>query len=146
MKLDWKTAASVARALAAAGLVVVAGRLAFVAGAAAMEKPDARPPTPAPAPVSSSRRGPDRVAASSAPSADAPAPFGTPIRVKLIVLSGPDRSDVYVDQANLGKTPFIGDMSCRSGETVHIRLTPPQGKDIELERPCVAGTIRVEGP
>ncbi len=144
MKLTWNTAASAARTLAAAGLVVVAGRLAFVAGSAAMEKTDAPPPTPAP--VSSSRRGPDRTAASSAPSAEAPAPVGTPIRVKLIVLSGPDRSDVYVDQANLGKTPFIGDMSCRSGETVHIRLTPPQGKDIELERPCAAGTIRVEGP
>ena len=145
-KMTWKSAAGWTRIAAAVGLVLLAGRLAFVSGGAAMAKTDS--PSPAPRPASSTHRGSDRVEASAAPSASVapPLPPGTPTRVKLIVMAGPDRSDVSVDQANLGKTPFIGDMSCRAGEVVHIHLTPPQGNALDFERACLPGTIRVEGP
>jgi hypothetical protein len=61
-----------------------------------------------------------------------------------MVTAGPDRSDLYADDQNLGKTPFVGDYSCRVGEVVKLRVVPPKGEPIVAERPCGPGTLRLE--
>lgn len=74
----------------------------------------------------------------------APAPRGKPVRVRLSISAGPDRSDVYVDGSKLGQVPYLGDTSCRAGESVSIEIVPKTGNKLKFERTCELGTIRVE--
>lgn len=146
MSARWKAAAGHAWSVAAVGLVVVAARFAVVAFGAASAKADA---TPAPSSSQAPPRGAERSArpldSQASASTGTPPPAGAPIRVKLMVMAGPDRSDVFADDSNVGKTPFVGDFSCRTGEKVHFRIVPPTGAPIDLDRPCAPGTIKVEG-
>ena len=67
-----------------------------------------------------------------------------PIRVKLVVTGGDDRSSVRVDGATMGQSPLITDFSCREGESVVVELTNSKGQARTYLRPCTPGTIRVE--
>ena len=124
------------RLAAAALLTVVAGRYLWVTAEIAWTGP----PTPPPS-------------ASAAPSGSGAIPLGSalpltssgkPIRVKLIITEGEDRSSVRVDGARMGQSPLLTDFSCREGETVVVELTNSKGQARTYMRPCTPGTIRVE--
>lgn len=76
--------------------------------------------------------------ASAAPSA------GKPIRTKLLVSVGAERSSVRVDGAPMGQTPLVTEYSCREGDTVNLEVVEPSGASLKFERICVPGTIRIE--
>jgi hypothetical protein len=65
-------------------------------------------------------------------------------RVNLIVTAGPPRSLVYVRGRQVGKTPFVGEVVCVSGDPVKIEVVPPKGMPLSSEQPCYAGaTLRM---
>lgn len=69
---------------------------------------------------------------------------GDAVQVQLMVSLGTDRSEVLVDGSLVGKTPFIGDVACRVGDTLKIDVIPAKGMPITLERLCVPEVIRIE--
>ncbi len=128
--------ASWTRLTAAALLTVVAGRYLWVTAESAWTSP----PTP---PPSASAVG---SASGVVPPGSAPpgTSLGKPIRVKLVITDGEDRSTVRVDGAKMGQSPLLTDFSCREGETVVVELTNAKGQARTYLRPCTPGTIRVE--
>lgn len=101
---------------------------------------DQRPPTAVP--TSGPTSAPPSEAATATP---APAgPPGAAIRPKLVVHGKRDRSEVRVDGGTVGRSPYLGEVSCRSGDVVVIEIVPPTGPSTTHERPCTAGTIRVD--
>jgi hypothetical protein len=124
-----------AKLAAGALLTVTAGRFLFVAATVDL-------PRPSPAPTASA-------SASAAPprSPDAPrAPDGAPIRIKLVVNVGADRSSVKVDGAVLGKTPLITETSCRAGQPLQVYVIEPSGKMHTFSPVCEPGTLRISEP
>jgi hypothetical protein len=88
--------------------------------------------------------GPSGIA-SSRPAGSAPAvASGTPVRVKLVVYAKSERAEVRVDGAKLGSSPYLGETSCRAGETVVVELVPARGSIKRYERPCAPGAIRID--
>lgn len=77
------------------------------------------------------------------PAPVASGPAGQPIRVRISVLTGPDRADVYIDGTQRGQVPYLGDLSCLAGENVVVEIVPKKGKKLRFDRPCESGTIRV---
>lgn len=130
------------RLVAAVLVSVVAGRFLWVSAAAAWTSE----PGPPPATSAEPARSPSPIAnaASSDAASSAPASEGKPLRVKLVITGGDDRSAVRVDGSPMGQSPLMTDFSCREGETVVIVLTNPKGKAETFLRPCAPGTIRVE--
>lgn len=121
-------------------LAVAMGKLLYVAVTAGWsddQKPEQQQSLTEPSkgfPVRSARPGASVVASS-----------GKPIRTKLLVSVGAERSSVRVDGATLGQTPLVTEYSCREGDTVAIEVVQPNGGNtLRYERFCVAGTIRVE--
>lgn len=76
--------------------------------------------------------------------APAPASAGKPVRTKLLVSVGAERSTVRVDGAPMGQTPLVTEYSCREGDVVNLEVVEPSGASLKFERICVPGTIRVE--
>ena len=129
--------ASYARFFAVSCVLTAALRMAIVAFGASPPAPTASASASA-VPFLSAEF--PRIGSASA----APAPRGKPVRVRMSITAGPDRADVYVDGAKLGQVPFLGDTSCRAGETISIEIVPKTGNKMKLERTCELGTIRVE--
>ncbi len=142
--------ASVSRAthaaqIAAAVLVLTcAARFAWLACVTAAR---ARVRTEVPAlavPVDSvdSKRtaGPAPQTRSSAAKATAP---GKPVRMSLSVNLGPARSEVYVGGRLRGRTPLIGEISCRNGQPLKLEIVPKQGAAQRVDGVCHPGTWRV---
>jgi hypothetical protein len=140
-----------ARTVGAVAALIFVGRFAFVAIRAAL----AKTATPTEAASSSHpprgmdrppRHGVPRDEASSASSSDpvVVATSGTAIRVTAMITAGPDRSEVFIDGADVGKTPYVGDASCRLGETVHVRIIPSHGLPLDFDRICNKGSLKVE--
>jgi hypothetical protein len=77
-----------------------------------------------------------------APVASQP-PTGRPLRVTLGVNYGAPRSDVYVNGGRVGNTPFLGDTSCKSGQSIRIEVVPPQGAPLTYVRECRGGSIEI---
>jgi hypothetical protein len=71
---------------------------------------------------------------------------GPPRRVTLGVSAGPPRSDVYVNGRKVGQTPFLGDTSCRAGQTIRIEIMPPKGAPLVYSRDCLGGALEISGP
>lgn len=95
--------------------------------------PPARPPAP-PAP------------ASAAPPARPAGPVvksGATLRLPLVVTLGADRSELRVDGLKVGNTPYVGEITCRAGETIKLDILPPRGNPTSIEKRCVPGTLRV---
>jgi hypothetical protein len=91
---------------------------------------------------------PPTATASEAPPVAPPPPGpvakeGASLRLPLVVTAGPDRSELRVDGVRLGHTPYVGEVTCRAGETVKIDLLPPKGVPQSWERRCAPGTLRV---
>jgi hypothetical protein len=86
---------------------------------------------------------PVQVTSSSPPiSADA-ATRPAAVRVPLVVTVGPDRSELYVDGVQVGRVPFVGEVSCHGGERVVIEVVPPKGKPSRYQALCGAGAVRL---
>lgn len=72
---------------------------------------------------------------------------GRPLRVTLGVNYGSARSEVYVNGSRVGNTPFLGDTSCKSGQTIRVEVVPPQGAPLTYVRECRGGSIEINtGP
>jgi hypothetical protein len=71
---------------------------------------------------------------------------GQLIAVVLHVSDGQRRSEVFLDGAPLGHTTYVGDVSCRRGTDVTIRIQPKRGSPIERVRRCDGQMIEVKEP
>jgi hypothetical protein len=61
----------------------------------------------------------------------------------LSVQAGPARSELRVNGALVGQTPFLGQISCEQGQTVKLDVLPPKGVPKRYEIPCLAGEMRL---
>lgn len=122
-----------ARALGALGLIAVAGRFTYVSAKAAT--------APSPPPVASASssepvgRGTERPPAITH---DTP-PVGAKgkiVRVTAMITLPPDQSEIFIDDMRVGKTPYMGDVQCELGGRVRVKLVPPKGAPVELQRNC----------
>lgn len=87
------------------------------------------------------------VRAPATPATAAPSiPAGQPRSVTLGVSAGPPRSDVYVYGRKVGQTPFLGDTSCKTGQTIRIEIVPPKGPPLVYSRDCTGGALEISGP
>ena len=135
----WSTRiAGGARVVAAFAAVVVAGRFTFVSVDAALAERDRPTPSPPRPKIEASERPIIRADASTIVDP------GQMLRVTMMVSIGPDQSDVFVDNAKVGQTPFIGDIQCRAKLDVAIRIVPTKGNTLDATRACKPGVIRVD--
>lgn len=68
---------------------------------------------------------------------------GASLRIPLVVTAGPERSTVIVNGAVVGQSPYLGEVSCKSGETVTVELVPERGLPLVRHRRCSPGTLRI---
>lgn len=61
----------------------------------------------------------------------------------LSVQVGPTRSELRVNGALVGQTPFLGQISCEQGQTVKLDVLPPKGVPKRYEIPCLPGEMRL---
>jgi hypothetical protein len=61
----------------------------------------------------------------------------------LSVQAGVPRSELRVNGSLVGKTPFLGQISCERGQTVRLDVLPPKGVPSHYEIPCLAGEMRL---
>jgi hypothetical protein len=66
------------------------------------------------------------------------------ILCQLSVSVRPDRSEVFMAGGSLGKTPFIGDITCKLGELITVDILPPAGLPRRFKRPCGAPVVRIQ--
>jgi hypothetical protein len=101
-------------------------------------------PRAAPRPVPHGARA--RALASAAASASATprqGEEGEALRVTLAVSAGPARSLVLVNGQRMGKSPFLGDLSCKRGHDVRIEIVPESEPAMRFIRRCKGGTIEI---
>ena len=134
--------ASAGAQIIATGLLAVCGLRFAVSGvlwAIEVRAPKlpqlAAPPKPAPSSTA--------VATVSAAPAGSVVPAGLAVRVMLSITAGPPRSDVYVNGVKVGNSPFLGEVSCKTGEGVKVEIVPARGALITQTRRCVPGTLRI---
>lgn len=134
--------ARILRLLGALGLLICAGRVAWLSGTRLMERSAGTSSAPAtggsalqrllsPPPASDHR--PDLAALQEKPeTGSGPAELSmTPPPVArrraILVDLGPERSPVYVNGAKVGRTPYGGEVLCVEGEKIKVEVLPPQG-------------------
>jgi hypothetical protein len=78
------------------------------------------------------------------PAATDAAGDGQAVRSTLLVTAGPARSEVLVDGAPVGHTPFLGEVSCKLGASISIQVLPARGAPLGFRASCIRGTIRVD--
>lgn len=90
------------------------------------------------------------IAAAVGSSVTAPAPIiGTAkpprdiVHSFLSVQSGAPRSELRINGELVGRTPFLGQISCERGQTVRVDLLPPKGLPNHYEIPCLEGEMRL---
>jgi hypothetical protein len=137
--------------LLAAILVAGAGLRMLIFGAlrASAEKPEARASAPEPkARVAAPPAAPAATRAAPAPSGPKPERGklkpGASIRVSLVVMAKTSRSEVLVNGATIGHSPFIGEVSCKAGEPVRVQIVPASGSPRTYTRQCSPGALRIE--
>lgn len=62
---------------------------------------------------------------------------------RLLVDVGAERSDVYVNGRNVGRVPYVGQITCNEGSKVTIQVLPPSGAPLTREATCRGTTILV---
>ena len=87
----------------------------------------ADPPAPPPAPKPA---GPSAVRGSS-------------LRIPVVVAIGKDRSIVRINGTDVGHSPYVGEVSCKAGETVRIEIIPNTGTSQVILRECAPGALRL---
>ncbi len=129
----------------------LASRLAWVAVADRLERPEPEEPVrekpvrekpalewPKLPPLPSELLNPPAPPAPEAGRADKET-----LRVTLVITLGPERSEVFVNGVAIGQSPYVGDWTCRRDEPLSIDVLPPRGAPLHVERPCSPGTVRV---
>ena len=66
-----------------------------------------------------------------------------PVRLMLSVLAGPERSEVYVNGSRVGYSPYLRDLSCKSGEKLRIEIVPRRAPLIERFATCEGTTLLI---
>jgi hypothetical protein len=127
-----------ARALGALAVIAIGARFAYVSAKAATA-PEAPPARDSSAPVG---RGTDRPPAVTH---DQPplAAKGKIVRVTAMITLPPDQSEIFIDDTRIGKTPYMGNVECELGGRVRVKLVPPKGAPIELERSCDSKDLEI---
>ena len=134
--------ATAVRTIAAFTAVAFAGRFLVVTVSAATA---AEPMATKTSASSASPPPPSAMADAPRPSASAVVASGSVIRTTIVVNVDPPRSEVTIDGARVGRTPYVGDVVCRAGEQVAVRVALDRGATMVFDRPCLPGTIHVEG-
>lgn len=75
-----------------------------------------------------------------------PANHGASVRLTLSISAGVNRSEVYINGSKRGNTPFLGDVSCKTGEPLKIQVMPEKGTILNFERTCRSGTMSISEP
>lgn len=133
-----------ARALGAIGVLVIAGRFAYVSAVAATApSPSATASDSAPP-----ARGSERVPIADRGSEPRPVPGkGKIVRVTAMITLPPDQTEIFIDDARVGRTPYMGDVECEAGKRVRVKLVPPKGapsaSTIELDRACDSKDLEI---
>jgi len=65
------------------------------------------------------------------------------IKSYLAVQAGPPRSELRVDGVLVGRTPYVGQITCERGRTVKIDVLPPTGMPKAYQIPCLDGEMRL---
>ena len=65
------------------------------------------------------------------------------VKSYLSIQVGAPRSELRVDGVLVGRTPYVGQISCQLGRTVKIDLLPPKGMPKEYRIPCLPGEMRL---
>lgn len=129
-----------ARALGAIGVLVIAGRFAFVSAKAATTAA----PTEAPSGSAPPARGSERAPITERPGEPRPVPGkGKIVRVTAMITLPPDQSEIFIDGARIGRTPYMGDVECEAGKRVRVKLVPPKGPTVELDRSCDSKDLEI---
>jgi hypothetical protein len=66
---------------------------------------------------------------------------GTPLRLTLSVVAGPEHSEVYVNGSRLGSSPYIGEYTCKQGEPLRIEIVPSHAGLITRSAICEGRTL-----
>jgi hypothetical protein len=66
---------------------------------------------------------------------------GTPLRLTLSVVAGPEHSEVYVNGSRLGSSPYLGDYTCKQGEPLRIEIVPRHEGLITRSAICEGRTL-----
>lgn len=101
-------------------------------GSARWGERSARPPPPL---VSGTARGSDRPTRSRSPTIHPHLMIGD---------DGEVRSAVFFDNAFLGHTPYMGEVSCREGAPVLVEVVPPRGDTRRYRGECRGTLLRLE--
>jgi hypothetical protein len=145
-----RRASDTSRTIASLLVVIVAARFSIAAeqavqaSSASSEQQPKRhhlPPRPS-ASASPEEEGPTKPSGGVMPIAA----NGASVRINLGVTYGPPRSEVYVNGRVVGRTPFLGDMACKRGSTIHIQIVPDVEAPLTYDRECRGGTIEIETP
>lgn len=65
------------------------------------------------------------------------------LRLFLSVVVGPERSEVFVNGARLGLSPYLGDFTCKEGEDLHVQVVPTHGALITRQAKCGGQTLLI---
>ncbi len=68
---------------------------------------------------------------------------GKSLRIPVVVSIGDDRSVVRINDTEVGHSPYVGEVSCKAGETVRIELVPKNGTKRQFLRECAPRAIRL---
>lgn len=144
---------------AVAGLAVPLGRAALVPGPVLAEPTTERRRGPladdAPSAFEAAGRSPypdlaelkkegeARLGNPGAKESDGSAPR---LRDLFVTSPGAGRSEIFVSGRRLGETPFVGQWSCRDGDTFRIDLVPPKGPATSLSMICRGERLEARGP
>lgn len=102
-------------------------------------------PTPNEQVIAASATAPSHVPARSrrVPAPERRATDGSPLRLLLSVMAGPERSEVYVNGSRLGLSPYVGDYSCKQGEPLRIEIVPSRASLITRSATCEGQTLSI---
>ena len=65
-------------------------------------------------------------------------------RVMLMISVGDDRAEVYVNGQLLGRSPYVGDFSCKPGEPLRIEVVPEKRVIKRFTRTCQGDAVRID--
>ena len=78
-----------------------------------------------------------------APKPEAKAKSGASLRLMLSVTVGPERSEIFVNGTRLGLSPYLGDFTCKEGESLEIQVVPVHLPLVTRQAKCVGKTLLI---
>jgi hypothetical protein len=143
MQLHLQRARRIAQLALSVLVLTLAARFAWTARA----QWEAAKPPPVLVPVAPKTRiAPAPPAPKPAAAPSEPEPTGALVRVVLSVSHGERRSEVLLDGMHLGHTTYAGDVSCRLGTNLALRIVPAHGAPIDKVLPCDGRNLVVRVP